>query len=108
MFRHLGTPNEDLWPGVTEYPDYSAAFPKWSPVDLAPSCPQLDPLGVDLLTKFLIYEPSKRISARAALQHPFFNDLPQAGRVPQVVAPQSAATQAMQAALANQAGVPAY
>jgi cyclin-dependent kinase len=61
MFRQLGTPNDDSWPGCTTYPDYSAAFPKWPPADLAPACPQVDQLGIDLLTKFLIYEPVGRV-----------------------------------------------
>jgi serine/threonine protein kinase len=37
--------------------------------------PQLDALGLDLLSHMLQYEPSSRITARAALHHPFFNDL---------------------------------
>lgn len=37
--------------------------------------PRLDSAGVDLLSKMLQYEPSKRITARRALKHPFFHDL---------------------------------
>ena len=29
IFRQLGTPNEDVWPGVTQLPDWNPAFPKW-------------------------------------------------------------------------------
>lgn len=29
LWRILGTPNEDIWPGVTSLPDYKSAFPKW-------------------------------------------------------------------------------
>ncbi|KAG5540550.1 hypothetical protein RHGRI_020683 [Rhododendron griersonianum] len=29
IFRVLGTPNEDTWPGVTSLPDFKSAFPKW-------------------------------------------------------------------------------
>lgn len=25
----MGTPNEDIWPGVTELKDYKASFPNW-------------------------------------------------------------------------------
>ena len=35
-------------------------------------CPNLDPLGVDLLKQILVYDPKKRITARKALQHPYF------------------------------------
>ena len=31
MFKVLGTPNEQLWPGVSRFPDYMATFPKWPP-----------------------------------------------------------------------------
>ena len=32
---------------------------------------------VDLLSKMLVYDPKKRITAYHALQHPFFNDVPE-------------------------------
>ena len=35
-------------------------------------CPNLDPLGVDLLKQMLVYDPKKRITATKALQHPYF------------------------------------
>lgn len=27
--RIMGTPNEEIWPGVTSLPDFKSAFPKW-------------------------------------------------------------------------------
>jgi serine/threonine protein kinase len=39
--------------------------------DLLPSV-LIDDQGLDLLLKMLEYEPSRRISARHALQHPYF------------------------------------
>ena len=36
--------------------------------------PRLCPQGRDLLSQMLRYEPSSRISARQALQHPYFQD----------------------------------
>ena len=34
----------------------------------------MDETAVDLLTKMVHLEPSKRISAKEALLHPYFND----------------------------------
>ena len=31
IFRVLGTPTEETWPGVHELPDFKDAFPKWAP-----------------------------------------------------------------------------
>ena len=39
--------------------------------------PSLDQMGLDLLSQMLRYEPQHRITARAAVQHPYFNDIAQ-------------------------------
>ncbi|KAL6055229.1 Cell division protein kinase 1 [Balamuthia mandrillaris] len=75
IFRTLGTPNEDVWPGVTELPDFKDTFGQWDPQPLSEIAPGLDPLGLDLLGKMLKYAPGQRISAKEALNHPYFNDL---------------------------------
>jgi serine/threonine protein kinase len=72
IFRAIGTPDEAVWPGVSQLPNYKDTFPKWAGRSFADLLPQFSPLALDLLSKMLIYEPSKRISARAALQHPYF------------------------------------
>ncbi|KAJ8450284.1 hypothetical protein Cgig2_004741 [Carnegiea gigantea] len=71
----LGTPNEDTWPGVTSLPDFKSSFPRWSPKDLSTIVPNLDPAGIDLLSKMLCLDPSKRITARGALEHEYFKDI---------------------------------
>ncbi|PWZ28312.1 Cyclin-dependent kinase 1 [Zea mays] len=71
----LGTPNEQSWPGVTSLPDFKSAFPKCQSQDLSAVVPNLEPAGLDLLSKMLRYEPSKRITARQALEHDYFKDL---------------------------------
>jgi serine/threonine protein kinase len=38
-------------------------------------CPNLDPLGLDLLGRMLVYDPQMRITARQALQHQYFHDI---------------------------------
>ncbi len=35
----------------------------------------LDPVGLDLLEQMLRYEPNQRITAKAALNHPYFADI---------------------------------
>ncbi|WOL10583.1 cell division control protein [Canna indica] len=75
IFRILGTPTEELWPGVTSLPDFKSAFPKWLPKDLATVVPNLEASGIDLLSKMLRLDPSKRITARQALEHEYFKDL---------------------------------
>merc|ERR1711865_982237 len=56
IFRTLGTPTEQTWPGVSRLPDYK---------------PTLDAEGFDLLQQMLHYEPIARITAKAALEHPW-------------------------------------
>jgi serine/threonine protein kinase len=79
IFRTLGTPDETLWPGVSKLPDYKPTnFPHWNAQPLS-SIVTLDPLGLDLLGKMLTYEPSRRVSAKEALSHPYFDDLDKQG-----------------------------
>jgi len=75
IFRVLRTPTEEIWPDVTKLPDFKATFPNWTTFELKPIMKNLGPAGMDLLEQMLIYDPSKRISARKALLHPYFDDL---------------------------------
>uniref|UniRef100_A0A8C7XVW3 Cyclin-dependent kinase 1 n=1 Tax=Oryzias sinensis TaxID=183150 RepID=A0A8C7XVW3_9TELE len=75
IFRTLGTPNNDVWPDVESLPDYKNTFPKWKEGSLSSMVKNLDKNGLDLLAKMLIYNPPKRISAREAMTHPYFDDL---------------------------------
>ncbi|KAL9672192.1 hypothetical protein QQ045_028442 [Rhodiola kirilowii] len=74
IFRLLGTPNEEMWPGVTQLKNWHE-YPQWSQQKLSTAVPNLDDVGLDLLSKMLQYEPSQRISARKAMEHPYFRDL---------------------------------
>ncbi|KAF7770501.1 hypothetical protein Agabi119p4_6475 [Agaricus bisporus var. burnettii] len=75
IFRALGTPTEEDWPGHTKLPDYVPVghFPRTPLRDLFTAA-SADTLN--LLNKCLIYEPRKRISALDALHHPYFFALP--------------------------------
>ncbi|KAG1811387.1 Pkinase-domain-containing protein [Suillus subaureus] len=75
IFRALGTPTEEDWPGHTKLPDYV-------PVGQFPRTPLRDLFTaasgdtLNLLSRFLVYEPRRRINARDALNHAYFFALP--------------------------------
>ncbi|XP_012560609.1 cyclin-dependent kinase 2 isoform X1 [Hydra vulgaris] len=75
VFRVLGTPNEKVWPGVTDLKEFKSDFPKWRPQPFQTFLPMLDENGIDLLEKMLLYSPASRISAKNAMNHPYFDDL---------------------------------
>ncbi|KAK2003438.1 Pkinase-domain-containing protein [Colletotrichum falcatum] len=76
IFRTLGTPTEDVWPGVTSYPDFKSSFPKWIRDESLPLCSNLDAEGLELLEMMLVYDPASRISAKGACNHPYFETYP--------------------------------
>lgn len=75
IFQFLGTPTERTWPGVTSLPGYNPRFPNWNGNHLVSIVPTLELQGIDLLSKMLLYDPSARISAKEALNHPYFAEL---------------------------------
>ena len=74
IFRVLGTPNEDIWPGVTTLPNFKSTFPQWSRKDIRRHISGIDEYGADLLLNLLNYDPALRISAKRSLLHPYFSD----------------------------------
>lgn len=73
IFKVLGTPTDDVWPGVQQLPDYKDSFPSWSGVPLRKAVPQLDSAGLDLLKGMLVYDPAGRTSAKRCLNHSYFS-----------------------------------
>ena len=82
----LGAPEEITYPGVTELPDWPAMKVKLQekngqgrkyvkPANLKHLVKNMSDDGVDLLARMLEYDPAKRITAKAAMDHPYFNDL---------------------------------
>lgn len=49
LYRILGTPNEETWPGVSQLPDYKSSFPQWSAQDLSQQVEPLDADGIEFL-----------------------------------------------------------
>ena len=69
IFQILGTPNENIWKGINDLPDFKTSFPKWKKKDITVLASNLDLLGIDLLEKMIALDPLSRISAREALEH---------------------------------------
>ena len=74
IFQVRGTPTRAVWPGVDDLPDYNPLFPRWEAQPWEVVVPGLNDQGRDLLRRMLQLDPARRISARAALQHPYFED----------------------------------
>ncbi|KAJ3453686.1 hypothetical protein MRS44_017933 [Fusarium solani] len=72
IFRTLGTPTEDVWPGVTSYRHFKSSFPKWQRNYDQALCNNLNKAGLELLDMTLIYDPARRISAKQACNHRYF------------------------------------
>ncbi|XP_068780250.1 cyclin-dependent kinase 16 isoform X2 [Struthio camelus] len=76
IFRLLGTPTEETWPGIQGNEEFRAhKYPPYRPEGLLRHAPRLDNDGADLLGKLLQFEGRRRISAAEAMRHPFFASL---------------------------------
>lgn len=78
IFRLLGTPTLQEYPGMAQLPEYSEQnlppYPKPAG-GLASLVPRLPSLGIDLLGQMLRFDPSQRVSAAEAREHAFFHDM---------------------------------
>ncbi|GBE61481.1 cell-cycle-associated kinase CDK [Babesia ovata] len=82
IFRCCGSPTKDNWPDFTKLPlvrdgrfpitSYKPNFHAFSKTNMGANegC-YMTELGMDLLMKMLTLDPSKRISAKEALNHPY-------------------------------------
>lgn len=80
VFQKLGTPTEEMWPGLQDLPDFKPTFPKWKPKgweNIRNTKQQMGNDGIDMLDKLMTYDPKRRLSARKALAHPYFRDVEQ-------------------------------
>lgn len=72
IFRICGTPNDEIWPGVTQLKNYRQSFPNWiaSPLKSVISNLNLDAAGIDLLqvASFLASACSATIRANESVQ----------------------------------------
>ncbi|XP_031163522.1 cyclin-dependent kinase 15 isoform X2 [Sander lucioperca] len=76
----VGVPSEDSWPGVSQLPNYTPErFLHSEPKQFRSVWKRLEQLPYkteDLVQRMLTVVPGDRISAQAALQHPYFSTLP--------------------------------
>ncbi|KAI9513215.1 kinase-like protein [Russula earlei] len=76
----LGKPDEREWPGMKHTPEYhNVKRLEDSPSRLDSWCKQrsLPPVAINFLSKLFIYDPDKRMNAREALLHSWFQEDPQ-------------------------------
>ena len=79
IFRVVGTPTEDVWPGVSRLPNYRPhKLSYYRPVSLGRVWPRLQdlPFGEQLVSLMLQARAGRRVSAEQALRHRYFSDLP--------------------------------
>lgn len=88
IFKLLGTPSEDSFPGVTSMPHFKSTFPQWPgrPIrSVFQDRLDLGPESHSFLAGLLRMDTSSRFSARQAKKHPFVttprdSDLPVGSR----------------------------
>ncbi|XP_035451870.2 serine/threonine-protein kinase PITSLRE-like [Spodoptera frugiperda] len=79
IFVALGTPSDSIWPGYSESPMVQMiTFDDYPPGELRKMISRelLSKEGLSLLQGFLTYDPSRRITAAAALEHTYFSEQP--------------------------------
>jgi len=75
IFKKLGTPDAHSWPSVQrDCKDFAARYPKWKGHTVHQLLPRddFDANAQDLLTRMLLLDPKRRITAKEALQHRWF------------------------------------
>lgn len=75
VFKALGTPKESEWPSMKTLPGFFE-FPKVSESCIDNLFSALSKDAIDLLKKFLIFDPLKRITCQDALKHEYFFNKP--------------------------------
>jgi serine/threonine protein kinase len=76
IFRVLGTPHENQWPDALKLAEMKSTFPKFKGMPLEEHTKgNIAECELDLLKGLVALDPHKRISAKMALLHPYFDNL---------------------------------
>lgn len=77
IFKICGTPNSRNYPHASSLRFFNRRFPKFHEVDISHVFIKeyTDKLAVDLVSRILIMNPNKRLSAKQVLRHPYFWEL---------------------------------
>ncbi|KAM0683013.1 TFIIH complex serine/threonine-protein kinase subunit kin28 [Mitosporidium daphniae] len=73
--KALGTPTRESWPGIDSLPDW-VELPFYGRPNLNLQFSAASADAIDLLSKLLELVPANRITAREALMHPYFINIP--------------------------------
>lgn len=73
IFKLLGPPSRDSWPDYYNLPlAKTISLPPFQPPQFRQKFPFISDAGIDLMMRFLTYDPECRITAEEALNHPYF------------------------------------
>jgi len=75
IFKALGTPTPDDYPGIVELPEWNDQLPQYPRPPFAQVVPGLSVEALEILKQFLDYDPAKRPSALLSMQHPYLGNL---------------------------------
>lgn len=77
IFRVLGTPSDDCWSDIRQYPSFNDMFPAWQAKGIETVLPATaGSSAVDLIGAMLRYTPAARIQCSEALKHDYIKDVP--------------------------------
>ena len=72
MFETLGTPNDKTWPSAKEFPDWGKMrFQEFPGKSWKQILPGAAPDAVELVSKMVDFESTRRLKAEDVLRHPF-------------------------------------
>ncbi|KZV07140.1 cyclin-dependent kinase G-2-like [Dorcoceras hygrometricum] len=74
IFGILGTPDDIVWPGFSSLPGSRFKFVEQPFNMLSMNFTIISGLGIDLLNKLLACNPEERITAKDAINHPWFHE----------------------------------